>query len=171
MKVINLEDKLQVQVHKNKLADKIRKLERQKAELEKLEREKAEKDRLQALAEAKRLVRNYIHLNKSTFKDENEMYEIVKVDVALKQHFKTHYPFVKDMFVGWTDSRCSDRALYFKFKTKTANIMKMVELINDATFYYKRTHDIAKGFFDCRRADEIRFVKIDGQDWLKLWWD
>ena len=51
MKVINLEDKMQVQVHKNKLNDKIQKLQREKEELEKLEKEKLEKER--AIKEAK----------------------------------------------------------------------------------------------------------------------
>ncbi len=171
VKVINLNDENQINRHKIQLNNKIYKLQKEKEELEKLQKEKLEKEKTEALIQAKRLARGYAYLDKTTFRDENEMYEIIRVDAALKTHFKKHYSFVKDMFIGWTDKRCKDKALYFKFKAKTASIEKMIEFQNDANFYYRRTYEIAKDIFDCVKADEITMATIEGEKWLRFWWD
>jgi len=175
MKVINLEDKMQVQVHKNKLNDKIQKLQREKEELERLEKEKAEKDKQAQVLEAKKAIKKYPRFKLSSFRNEEEAYQMVAFNEGLRNHFTKTYPFVKDVVVGWLDSEINDRSINMRTGTKTVpveNFIRMIGVINGSyinpvvTELYKKYQ-----FFERRNPDTMIIEKKPTGTLIKFLWD
>ena len=175
MKVINLEDKMQVQVHKNKLNDKIQKLQREKEELDKLEKDKLEKDKQAQVLEAKKAIKKYPRFKMSTFRNEEEAYQMIAFNEGLRNHFTKTYHFVKDVIIGWLDSDIDDRSISMRIGTKTVpvkNFIRMIGIINGSymnpivTELYKKYQ-----FFERRNPDSMIIEKKPTGTWIKFWWD
>ena len=129
LKVIDTNNKQQVESHKKALDRKIQKLQTEKQELEKLEKERELKEKQMQIAEAKTALKKYPRLKLSKFRDEEEAFQMIAFNEGLKKHFTEFYPFVKDVIVGWLDDDIDDRSIHMKISTKTVPLERFVAMI------------------------------------------